>query len=148
MTEPEDDDSEYDLAPLEGEQAHAPKNQPAAGGDYPVQVQVRTKPGAAAPRRKRSSPIYELIGVVVGGVMGLSLGVLLLTYVFKIDPFGLFPPAKKAPEATPAVAPATATNPSSAPSGSGQIPGPPPQIPGPPSPQVPGPPAPQVPGPP
>ena len=144
MAEPDDeaDDSEYNLAPVENEPASFGfPNQPAAGHDQPVLIQ--TKAGKAALKRKRSKPIYELIGVVTGGVTGLIIGMILLTYVFKVDPFGLFPPPKKAAETAPAVPP-------SSPNGSGQIPGPPtPQIPGPPtSPQIPGPPAPQIPGPP
>jgi hypothetical protein len=134
MTEPDEDDSEYELAPIEdGRGLPGPQNQPMGSGEP---VRIRKKKGAA-PKKKRS-PVAELIGVITGGVTGVVLAILLLFYVFKADPFGFFPKQK-----------AAETTPGNNANGTGQIPGPPgPTIPGPPGPTIPGPPAPTIPGPP
>jgi hypothetical protein len=109
MTKPdEEDDSEYNLAPLDdGSAAHTPERQITAG-------QVRLQGNVAKkPASKPSSLVFHLVGVVGGGVIGLALGTLALAFVFKIDPLGLNPPRKPAENA-----PAPANSPS--------IPGPPP----------------------
>lgn len=115
---PDEPDELYNLAPLDNLAPSGLQNQP-----------VRVRPKATPSRRKPTSPVVELIKIVLGGVAGLGLGLVIVVFAWKTDPFGLFPARKVAKTGAASAEPLPANGSNSIASGTDapHVPGPPPQ---------------------
>jgi hypothetical protein len=59
----------------------------------PMENSGRARPAGSSPRKRlrRGNPLVVLLGIVAGGLLGLTAGYAVLMWVFGRDPFELAP---------------------------------------------------------
>jgi hypothetical protein len=86
-----DEDEPLRLQPLENSPSPlASKRSPK----QPVQVVTAAPAQLSQQQPKKKSPVFEIIGIVLGGLAAIPASLLVLYFLFGLDPLGVFPEKK------------------------------------------------------